>query len=145
MNLAGKVVLLSACRTTSGELLQGENALGLVRAFFHAGARAVIASPWPLVDEEARDLMGELSSRLGRGEALGQALAAAKRARRLAGDPTSAWAGLQLHGESGLVVASHRSPRFPLLPVAAAALVLAVAAILLLRGGRNRRSSSPRD
>lgn len=137
MDLAGKVVLLSACRTASGELLQGENALGLVRAFFHAGARAVVASPWPLVDEEARDLMGELSTQLGRGETLGQALDGAKRARRSAGDPTMAWAGLQLYGESALVVGSPRPARFPLLQVTVAAvLLLALAAGLLLRARR---------
>src|SRR5262249_55577363 len=101
LDLGGKVVLLSACRTASGELLQGENALGLVRAFFHAGARAVLASPWPLVDSEARALIDELSARLGRGESLSTALAGAKQARRLAGDPAMAWAGLQLYGEGG--------------------------------------------
>ena len=116
-----------------GAAAQGENALGLVRAFFHGGARAVIASPWPLVDKEARDLMGELSIRLGRGETLGQALSGAKRSRRSAGDPTMAWAGLQLYGESALVVGAPPPDRFPLLPLTVCALLLSLAAGLWLR------------
>jgi hypothetical protein len=128
LGLSGKVVLLSACRTASGELLQGENALGLVRAFFHAGASAVVASPWPLLDTEARALIDELSSRLERGQTLGEALSGAKRARRLAGDPAMAWAGFQLYGESGMV----------LVPVAAdrrvSALLLVAALVIVLTG-----------
>jgi hypothetical protein len=44
-----------------------------------------------------------------------------------------AWAGLQLYGESSLVVGAPRSDRFPLLPVTVAALLLSLAAALLLR------------
>src|SRR5262249_38758950 len=73
LDLGGKVVLLSACRTASGELLQGEGTLGLVRAFFRAGAQAVVASPWPLQDVEARELITEASRRLSRGAPPGRA------------------------------------------------------------------------
>ncbi|HZJ54795.1 MAG TPA: CHAT domain-containing protein, partial [Myxococcaceae bacterium] len=106
LDLGGKVVLLSACRTASGEVLQGEGTLGLVRAFFRAGALAVVASPWPLGDLEARKLIDELSERLGRGETLTDALAGAKRARQRAGAPALAWAGLQLHGDGTVVVSA---------------------------------------
>ena len=127
MDLSGKVILLSACRTASGELLQGENALGLVRAFFHGGARAVVASPWPLVDEEARALIDELSDRLRRGQTLGRALSGAKEARRRAGDPAMAWAGLQLYGEGDLVLGAPEDRRGRIAVATAAAILVLLA------------------
>jgi CHAT domain-containing protein len=106
LDLTGKVVLLSACRTASGEVLQGEGTLGLVRAFFRAGALAVVASPWPLGDLEARKLIDELSDRLASGLSLEHALAGAKKARQQAGAPAVAWAGLQLHGDGSVTVSA---------------------------------------
>jgi CHAT domain-containing protein len=141
LDLGGKVVLLSACRTASGELLQGENALGLVRSFFHAGARAVLASPWPLVDSEARALIDELSSRLRRGQTLDAALAGAKRARRLAGDPTMAWAGLQLYGEGSSALAEPPSdPRVALFLVAASIVTVLTGVLATLARRRALRA-----
>jgi CHAT domain-containing protein len=139
LDLGGKVVLLSACRTASGELLQGEGTLGLVRAFFRAGALAVVASPWPLDDLEARKLIDELSARLGRGESLGDALAGAKRARHAAGAPALAWAGLQLHGD-GSARARPASPESRWLVLPAGALLCAALVLWL----RRKRHLSPR-
>ncbi|HZW90498.1 MAG TPA: CHAT domain-containing protein, partial [Myxococcaceae bacterium] len=142
LDLAGKVIVLSACRTASGELVQGEGTLGLVRAFFRAGALAVIASPWPLDDLETRNLIDELSSRLGRGERLMDALAGAKRARQRAGAPALAWAGLQLHGDGSVAVSSGAVRERPLLRVAllfAGGVLLAMAAwSLRMRRMRSR-------
>jgi CHAT domain-containing protein len=45
-------VVLSACNTASGEGQHGEALSGLARAFFFAGARALIVSHWP-VDSDA--------------------------------------------------------------------------------------------
>ncbi|RPH67250.1 MAG: CHAT domain-containing protein [Myxococcaceae bacterium] len=111
LDLGGKIVLLSACRTASGELLQGEGTLGPVRAFFRAGALAVVASPWPLGDLETRKLIDELSERLASGLSLEHALAGAKKARQEAGAPAVAWAGLQLHGDGSVVVSARSTAR----------------------------------
>src|SRR5262249_40487441 len=116
---------------------QGENALGLVRAFFHAGARSVLASPWPLVDSEARALIDELSSRLGSGQTLEAALAGAKRARRRAGDPTMAWAGLQLHGAASSVLA-HPAPARRVARFLGAAVIVTVLTGVLATLARRR-------
>lgn len=111
LDLGGKVVLLSACRTASGELLQGEGTLGLVRGFFRAGALAVVASPWPLGDLETRKLIDELSERLASGVSVEHALAGAKKARQQAGAPAVAWAGLQLHGDGSVAVSAPSTAR----------------------------------
>jgi CHAT domain-containing protein len=138
LDLAGKVVLLSACRTASGHLLEGEGAFGLVRAFFRAGAQAVVASPWPLGDLEARDLIQELAARLGEGESLNAALAEAKRARRNAGAPVTAWAGLQLYGD-GSVVPSPARPRWRLALLATLLAAVAAGLLAAVRRGRARQ------
>jgi hypothetical protein len=144
LDLAGKVVLLSACRTASGEVLQGEGTLGLVRAFFRAGALAVVASPWPLGDLEARKLIDELSDRLASGLSLEHALAGAKKARQQAGAPAVAWAGLQLHGDGSVTVSAPSTVRrwssTAGLGVLGLALLLVGAAGLVLRARATARA-----
>ena len=53
LDLEGRIVVLSACQTVSGAVLSGEGVLSLARAFFEAGAQAVIGSRWPIRDEDA--------------------------------------------------------------------------------------------
>jgi CHAT domain-containing protein len=99
LDLADKVVILSACRSASGTVLRGEGTLGLARAFFQAGARAVVGNLWPLRDDDAEALIGELSRGLARGQPLSRALAGARAARIEAGAPAAAWAGLVVLGD----------------------------------------------
>jgi CHAT domain-containing protein len=124
---SGKAVLLSACRTASGQVLAGEGALGLVRAFFRAGAVGVIAAPWPLHDREARALITVFAEELRLGDTLGDALTRAKRARLSAGASTIAWAGLQLHGDANFRPVAQGPP-----PTRIGAWNVAVCGVLLL-------------
>jgi len=135
------VVVLSACRTASGHLVASEGAYGLVRAFFRAGADAVLASPWPIGDADAQQLIDELAARLGAGQTLGNALAGAKRARREAGAPTRVWAGLQLYGDANVVPHPVAGRRWAAFGLSLAALVLVV---WMVRGLRRRASLPPR-
>lgn len=75
MNLDAQLVVLSACNTASGYLADasssafgapqrrgvsgagGESLSGLARAFFGAGARAVLATHWPVADAETTELI----------------------------------------------------------------------------------------
>lgn len=50
-------VVLSACNTAAGEGAGAEAVSGLGRAFFYAGARALLATNWPVETEAARLLM----------------------------------------------------------------------------------------
>ena len=56
-------VVLSACNTASGEGAGSEAVSGLGRAFFYAGARALLVSNWPVDSEAARLLMTDLFQR----------------------------------------------------------------------------------
>jgi CHAT domain-containing protein/Tfp pilus assembly protein PilF len=50
-------VVLSGCDTGVGDPKTGEGVLGLLRSFQEAGARTLIASLWPVDDQEARQWM----------------------------------------------------------------------------------------
>jgi CHAT domain-containing protein len=48
--LQAELVTLSACQTGVHRLLRSDEPIGLIRAFLTAGARAVLASQWPVED-----------------------------------------------------------------------------------------------
>jgi len=56
-------VVLSACNTASGQGAGSEAISGLGRAFFYAGARALLVSNWPVETTSARALTTELFRR----------------------------------------------------------------------------------
>lgn len=47
-------IVLSACNTAAGEVAGSEALSGLGRAFFYAGARALLVSNWPVETTSAR-------------------------------------------------------------------------------------------
>jgi CHAT domain-containing protein len=57
-------VILSACDTAAGAGKGAEGLSGLARAFFHAGARALLVSHWTLNDMSAMEILTETFSRL---------------------------------------------------------------------------------
>ena len=102
LDLDGRIVVLSACHTAAGVVLSGEGVLSLARAFFEAGAHAVVGSRWPLRDVDAAALFDTFYRHLGQGASLSQALKATQDEARAAGRPASAWAGLVLLGNGDL-------------------------------------------
>lgn len=57
MRLRGELICLSACETAMSEIGEGDELLGLIRAFLYAGAPSVVASLWKVDAESTRDLM----------------------------------------------------------------------------------------
>lgn len=57
LRLDADLVVLSGCDTAAGKLFAGEGLLGFSRAFAFAGARATVASLWPVEDESTAELM----------------------------------------------------------------------------------------
>src|SRR5262249_23866713 len=76
--LRSEMVVLSGCETARGRILAGEGVQGLAQAFFHAGARSVVASLWDVSDRRTADLMAGFYGHLAKGEAKAEALPSAK-------------------------------------------------------------------
>jgi CHAT domain-containing protein/tetratricopeptide (TPR) repeat protein len=101
--LQGRTVVLSACSTNTGTVLRGEGVMSLARAFFQAGAHTVVASLWPLRDDEAAIFFDRFYDHLGKGLSVAAALHAAQRDRIEAGAPAAAWAGIVVLGDGDVV------------------------------------------
>jgi CHAT domain-containing protein len=72
------LVTLSACETGLSGLANGDELIGLVRGFFFAGARSVIASLWKVDDKATMKLMIDFYKRLQKGHPTDRALQLAK-------------------------------------------------------------------
>jgi CHAT domain-containing protein len=57
-------VILSACNTAAENGKGNDGLSGLARAFFHAGARALLVSHWSLNDQSAMEIMTNMFGRL---------------------------------------------------------------------------------
>lgn len=101
LTLDGQLVVLSACAGASGRVVDGEGVFGIARAFLQAGARAVVASVWPVEDREAERVFTRFSDALGDGVTVDEALHIAQEDARAAGLPAAAWAGLVVVGDGG--------------------------------------------
>lgn len=57
LKLNADLVVLSACQTGLGKLVQGEGLVGLTRPFLYAGSRSVMVSLWSVADQSTAKLM----------------------------------------------------------------------------------------
>ncbi|MDA3890305.1 MAG: CHAT domain-containing protein, partial [Salinivirgaceae bacterium] len=57
IELNANLVVLSACKTGTGKIIEGEGVMALPRGFIYAGVPNVIASLWKVHDEKTKDLM----------------------------------------------------------------------------------------
>ncbi len=143
LRLASDLVVLSGCRTGRGRLLSGEGVLGLARAFFAAGSRAVVASLWDVHDERTARFMEAFYRRLSAGASKGEALRQAKlESLRRGGEAASPrdWAAFVLIGDAGGAVAL--SPARKRIPWTAIAFAAAIATALALLAPRLLRQGS---
>ena len=101
LKLNSELVVLSACRTARGRILLGEGVQGLVRAFFFAGTRSVMASLWDVRDDSTARLMDRFYSHVSQGRSKSDALRLAKLdlLRRKETASPRHWAGFVLVGE----------------------------------------------
>jgi CHAT domain-containing protein/Tfp pilus assembly protein PilF len=100
--------VLSACNTAAGDRPGAEGLSGLARAFFYAGARALLVSHWPVDSEAAVKLTTEAFSELAKNPAIGRAEALRRSMQKLIADQSSpqnsdpaVWAPFVLVGEGG--------------------------------------------
>ena len=96
-------VVLSACNTAAGDKVGADALSGLARAFFFAGARALLVSHWSVYSQAAVELttrtFGNLKQKpqIGRAEAFREAMLSLI----AEGRPPSYWAPFVVVGEGG--------------------------------------------
>ena len=66
-------VVLSACNTAAGDTSGAEGLSGLARAFFYAGARALLVSHWSIEDEATVRITTGVFGRLSKDPSLSRA------------------------------------------------------------------------
>jgi CHAT domain-containing protein/tetratricopeptide (TPR) repeat protein len=62
------LVTLSACETALGRIERGDEIMGFTRAFFYAGASALLVSMWPVADDSTSLTMRTFYGSLTKGE-----------------------------------------------------------------------------
>lgn len=108
LRLRADLVTLSACDTGSGSEHGQDGVSSLVRPFFAAGARSVVANLWAADDGFSLTLMREFYRRLAAGDDVGQALRAAKlRTIEMFGPQATPrlWSGVVAHGDATASIA----------------------------------------
>jgi CHAT domain-containing protein/tetratricopeptide (TPR) repeat protein len=77
MQLKAKLVVLSACESGTGKLMQGDEISGLARTILSAGAKTVVSSLWDVDDASTALLMQQFYAGLHKGKSPAAALRAA--------------------------------------------------------------------
>jgi CHAT domain-containing protein len=140
LQLAGRTVVLAGCKTSAGPVFRGEGVMSLARAFFGAGASAVVGTLDRARDDEAAVFFSAMYRALARGVSVGEAVTVAKREAIRRGAPPAAWSDVVLLGDA------QARPRARELP---GAFTLAVTGVVLSLVGfgasrRWRRNPGPR-
>ncbi|MDX1998799.1 MAG: CHAT domain-containing protein [Thermoanaerobaculia bacterium] len=109
--VAGQLVVLSSCESAAGVVLRGEGVLSLARAFFEGRrTRTVVASLWPLRDDDARAFFTRFYRQLAQGRGVSTAARAVRAELLAAGYPAEAWAGVVVLGDGELTPFPRRFP-----------------------------------
>lgn len=110
LTLDADLVVLSACRTAGGVLVDGEGVQGLTAPLLEAGARSVVATQWRIGDRSTVDFVDAFYRAMSDGKPVGEALQAAKVAALQRGAPAREWAAFTVIGDPMRTVPLH-APR----------------------------------
>ncbi|HEX6629575.1 MAG TPA: CHAT domain-containing protein, partial [Gemmatimonadaceae bacterium] len=134
LRLDAALVVLSACRSADGVVVDGEGVQGLTSALLAAGAHSVVATRWNIGDRSAVELVRDFYDALAVHRPVGEALRAAQLAAIRRGAPPAEWAAFTVVGDPAAGVAlvppgrlRRAAPLWLLPPVVIVVLLLAVA------------------
>lgn len=147
LRLNADLVVLSACRTAGGVAVAGEGIQGLTTPLLSAGARAVVATQWPIQDRSTVRLVEDLYAGLARGLTVAEALRETKLAAIRRGLPARDWAGLTVVGDPlvrvAVVTPPARAGKLAMLAVLAGVILLAGGIYLVTRWRERRAERGP--
>lgn len=116
MDIQADMVVLSACNTGAGEILEGEGVVGLANGFFYAGAKSLIMTLWTANDESTSILMDDFYYYLSKGQSKDMALRNAKMTYLKSADELLShpyyWAHFVFKGDDSPLVKKSPSPHY---------------------------------
>jgi len=119
LHLKADLVTLSACETGLGEFIRGEGIEGINRAFFYAGASAVLMSLWAVNDQATYQLMERFYYHLKNSLPLAKALRKAK-LELINSDVLTHpyyWAGFIISGQANKSIFTHSKIKWILVTI----------------------------
>ncbi len=127
LKMNADLVTLSACETGLGQFIHGEGIVGLNRAFFFAGANAVLMSLWAVHDEASSQLMERFYYYIKKGNSISDALRSAKMEMISSKNLSHPfyWAGFIAIGNANKIIFPNRLATWILLALFAAAVTAA--------------------
>ena len=102
LKLNAEMVVLGACDTGRGDLLEGDGVASLASAFQFAGAESVVLSLWELPSEATLPFMKSFYQNLKQGHSKAEALQLSRDAMRSQHPDPYYWAVFALYGGSAL-------------------------------------------
>lgn len=131
-----ELVILSACRSAGGVVVNGEGVQGLTGPLLAAGVRAVVATAWPVDDGETVSLIEDFYRALASGERVGAALRSAKLSALRRGAPARDWASFSVIGDPFVLVPLSAPRRIPWTAVLATSALAATTVVAVRRRRR---------
>lgn len=104
VKLRASLVVLSACESALSSQGSSDEQFGLARGFLHAGAPTLVASLWPVKDEQTYQLIRAFYARLYSGESVRAALRSAQLEVRAAHPNPYYWAAFSVIGDPNRTV-----------------------------------------
>jgi len=142
--LAGRIVVLSACRTATGAVVAGEGVMGLSRSFFEAGARTVIGTLWPIRDDHAALFFEPFYAAMRGGGSVSDAMLDARRTAIARGLPASTWSSFVVIGDDAAIGVPEARRRHWLPAVVIGVAATIVLGVIGVARRRSRRTSASR-
>jgi CHAT domain-containing protein len=99
LRLDAEMVVLSACSTGRGKMMEGEGVANFSRAFLHAGTKSVVVSLWEVASGPAVEYMKAFYGHLKAGTSRAEALRLSRNVIKLKYPNPFYWAVFILHGE----------------------------------------------
>ena len=101
------LIVLSACKTNTGQLAVGEGVMSLSRGFFQTGTKSVVSSLWNANDKATASIMDSFYKHLKGGKTKSKALHLAKleylKSKSLSDASPYYWASFVLVGDAGKI------------------------------------------
>lgn len=99
LKLNSDMVVLSACSTGQGSIMEGEGVSSFARAFQHAGSRSVVVSLWEVASNAAVEFMTSFYGHIKAGNSEAEALRLARREIKAKYPNPFFWSVFVLYGE----------------------------------------------